>query len=233
MSEQGLLGRPADLAYEADAVTIDVRRDLLVEECLPSGLDHAGQHERHVDSTRGCDCPVRALLGADPPDPEQIVALARLGWPGPQIDRVGDRAKRLQSAGCGRELGMADADERSLVAVVGVERRGVRGERAMQRVHERCVNTVRHRQPCEAAVVVDYVEAFTLAGEVDLVECLCDVVDLEQRALDRVRMRLIENRHNGRPGDRARSAEQRHVVPSTDERLGQCADHRLDAAVAG
>jgi hypothetical protein len=61
-------------------------------------------------------------------------------------------------------LRFAEADERPLRGVVGVEPPGVVVERAVDHVHERGVEAVRHRQCREAAVVVDDVEMWTTAS---------------------------------------------------------------------
>jgi hypothetical protein len=150
----------------------------LVEERLLTGLDDAGQDQRYVNGGRGCDCAVRPLLRGHPPDPEQVVALALVQRPRPQVDWVGDRADRGEPRRCRYQLGAADAHERGLVAVARIERRGLRGERSVQRVHERGVDAVRHREPREPAVVVNDIKAIATGGDVDLVERSPDVVDL-------------------------------------------------------
>ena len=52
------------------------------------------------------------------------------------------------------------------------------GERPVQGVHHRGVDAIGHRERREAAVVVNDVEALTVGGQVDLIECPRHVVDL-------------------------------------------------------
>ncbi len=205
------LAAPADLAHEADALAIDVGGDLSVKERLLSGLDHTRQHQRYINGASGGDRAVRPLLRGHPSDPEQVVALALLQRPGPQVDRVRDRIDRTQSGRCRCELGPADPHQRRLVPVAGVERRGVGGERPVQRVHERCVDAVCHREPGEAAVVVNDVEAITIGGAVDRIERPADMVDLKQRALDLVGMGA--RRAESRRSRATRNLERRTASP--------------------
>ena len=89
---------------------------------------------------------MRPLLGSHPADPQQVVLLAFLQRPVAEVDRVRDRAQRRQARRGGGELRPADADERGLVAVVGVERRRAVRERSVQRVHERGLDPVGQRE---------------------------------------------------------------------------------------
>jgi hypothetical protein len=116
--------------------------------------------------------------------------------------------------------------------VAGVEGPGGRGERSVQRVDQRRPQAVGHRHRGEAAVVVDEIEAIFTVGGLDPLEGPGDMVGLIEGALDLVGMRDGEQLDD--PGARfgARCAEERHLVPASDEGLGERADDRLDAAVA-
>src|SRR5581483_10540381 len=138
---------------------VDVGGDLAVEKRLLSGLNDSRQYERYINGTGGGDRAVRPLLRGNPSYPKQVVTLALLHRPGPQVDRVRDCVQRAQLRWCRCELGPADADKCPLVPVTPVERCGLRRERSVQRVHERCIDAVCHREPGEAAVVVYDVES--------------------------------------------------------------------------
>ena len=97
LREQRALGDAADLADEADALAIDVRGDLALEERLLAGLDDPGQDERHAGGTGRRDRAVRALLGSHPPDPQQVVVLVLAKRPRPHVDRVRDRAQSVRA----------------------------------------------------------------------------------------------------------------------------------------
>ena len=60
--EQRALGRTADLADEAHAVAVEMRRDLALEERPLARLDDARQHERHARRAGGGDRAVRPLV---------------------------------------------------------------------------------------------------------------------------------------------------------------------------
>ena len=66
------------------------------------------------------------------------------------------------------------------MAVVGVELRRAGRELPVQRVHQRRVDAVGHRERREPAVVVNDVKPVVVRGEVDLVERPRDVVGLIQ-----------------------------------------------------
>src|ERR1019366_8244016 len=117
--------------------------------------------------------------------------------------------------------------------MMGVESRGARRELPVQGVQNGRIEPRRHRERGEAAVVVDNVEASIRGGSIDLVERSCDVIDLVQRTLDLIWMALAEKRRYSGAGRRSRRTEQRHLVASADEGLGEHTDDRLHATVAG
>ena len=118
--------RPRRPRRRSGPIAVDVRRDLSVEERLLPGLDRPRQHERHAGRTRGGDRAMRPLLRRHPPDPQQVVVLALLQRPAPQVDRVRDRADRAQPRRRRASWARLMPDELRLVAVVGVEGRGAR-----------------------------------------------------------------------------------------------------------
>jgi hypothetical protein len=231
--EEGALAGPGHLTEEADRLAVDVRGDLALEEGALTRLDDPGEDEPAARQPRRLDRPVGALGRRHPADPEEVVVLLLAQRPVRHRDRVRDHGERLQPGRRGGELSTADADQRCLVAVAGVEGRGLRGERTVQGVDQRRPQAVGHRQRGEAAVVVDDVEALAIFAGVDPIEGAGDVVGLIQGALDLVGVGGAEQRDDVGARFGARGAEERHLVAAADERLGQRADHRLDSAVAG
>jgi hypothetical protein len=65
-------------------------------------------------------------------------------------------------------------------------------------VHEGRIETVRHGERSEAAVVVNDIEASIASGEVDLPEGPGNVINLVERTLNLIGVGLIEKAHHAR-----------------------------------
>ena len=195
VGEQPLLACAADLADVGDLLAVEMRLDLLGEEPLLARLHDAGEDQPPPHGLRDADGALRALLGHEAPDPQQVVVLLVADRPVVDVDRVVDDV--VDDRGVGRHAGLrpADADDGAVAAVDRVIGLGVAVERAVHGVHERRVEAIRHRQRRVAAVVVHDVErGAVLRCRVDRAERAPDVVGLEQRSLDAVGVRLVEQR---------------------------------------
>jgi hypothetical protein len=115
------------------------------------------------------------------------------------------------------------------VALEEGERLG--SEWAVQRVHQRRLQTVGEGQAGEPAVVVDDVEG--LGGGVDGVEGARDVIGLVDRLLDLVGVRLVERGLDLGGGTRPGGGIHRHLMASLDQLPAQELHDLLDATIAG
>ena len=153
-------------------------------------------------------------------------APSRSGWGSTPIGASPGGA----DASCARLI----ADERRLVAVARVERRGRRRERPVQRVHERRRDAVCHRERREAAVVVDDVER-----DHDRRRCRSRRTLRATWSTSYSARSISSGWDSSSSGTTsARDAEpgaQNSVtsMPPADQRLGEDADDRLDATVPG
>jgi hypothetical protein len=83
-------------------------------------------------------------------------------------------------------------------------------------------------------VIVNDVERLVLAGgRVDRLERSRNVIGLEQRPLDVLGMRSVEQRMNLGSLARARGAEELDLVTLLDERIAEQGHNELDPAIAG
>jgi hypothetical protein len=114
-----------------------------------------------------------------------------------------------------------------------VERLGVLVEWPVHGVDDGQVEPVRDGEGRVPAVVVDQIERTAGARLfVEHVERAAHVIRLEQRPLDRLRMRFLEHRPDLGLRPRAGRAEELDVVAAVDQRVGQQCHHLLDPAVA-
>ena len=81
------LGR-AHRTEERDRPAVDVRLHLLAE--VPLVLHHPGHHQRHPGAGGHLDRGVRALVGVEPPEEEQVPAVSGADREGVDVDAVVD-----------------------------------------------------------------------------------------------------------------------------------------------
>jgi hypothetical protein len=144
-----------------------------------TGLHGAGQDQRPAGRARDGDRPVGALAFRHARHPQQVVVLLALERPGAHVDRIGDGAHGPQARWAVRQLSPGERRDPDLVGVLGVERPRFVLERAVDRVQDRDVDAVGHRDERVAGVVVEDVER-PPAGRcvVDDRERPADVVDV-------------------------------------------------------
>ena len=215
-------------------VVIDVRLHLVCEELLGFRLHRPCQRQSPAGPVRRLDGAVRPLVRVEPAQEQQPIVLLIQERPLVEIDRVRHHVAALNALRCLRTLRLADRNKRGLVPLPAIELNPFIFERAVQGVHERLSEPIRHGQRHRRAVIVHNVEAGGAhAFAVDPAEHRTHVGRLDQRVLDLIGVRLVQHLHHARIRLRVRRRVQGDVVPPGHQALTQQPHYLLDSAVGG
>ena len=224
LAERPRAGFAADDAAEDHVVVVDVRRDLTL--VIAFVLHQASHDQPLARSLRGGDGVVRAFVGMDAAEEEQVVAALCIEGEVIEGDAVVDRrgvAERRVA------VGVADRDVMHMIVVALVHRHDPLGREAVDRRQHRRVDQPRPGERHEIGLVVDQVELARLFHAIG------DVQRLPHLGVE-VRGFGIAARGDALQlagGVRILRGEEGDVDAARDQRLGKEARDQLPRAVAG
>ena len=225
-SEEVQLLLEGELAQD-DVVRAQRRQDVVVPVPFLLGLGHLdGEDQARTRGVRGVHGPHDALVGVSAAQEQQEVLLLLSERIGIDVDAVVDHAA-VSKPGHVRAMGLADRHVPDAIGDGPVQLAHLRRERSMDRMHRRTPAGRAGRERRKRGVNMEYVECFEIAERVQGVgRVIQDIVDEPGAGGS------FEDVVEPPLGGGVARGEQRDVVSSLDQAVGQQGDHPFDAAVA-